>query len=751
MQRSIVLLGALLWSCTDVPLGIPDEEIDNPTVDDELTITGQYCTSPAADIIYPVKVMFIVDGSGSQQFTDQNRQRVVAVEETINALIGSGSTSFSVIVFNASVTATPVPDMGSDCETYKSNQVFTSQPNDLSEALNNLAEADTLTDYQGALGVAYQYLKRDMECTYLDRPAELGRTKYVVIVVSDGCPDPQCTVGVGNDFDPVNPTQPYPVCEDSDFINCLLKVDCGQPGGTDCSAGNICDYNGTTCFAQGGPGCTTPNLFGQLGSGAGLLSSELAGGSDYNQPYQILQKVESIMELQDRFQVAELRLHAGLVFDPGADPTVVDIFCDAPQAAPLIQQMADIGNGRYMEFYGGDSIDFLDINFQSIKQQRVIRAFFADNRAARVTANGLEPDTDFDGLTDDEETLYGTKPNEADSDNDGYRDLVEVRQLGFSYDPNDFCFPPIDYDPATNTYSQRLTPCDKDNAADIASFWNYGAAGAIIPCAREGAGEDCASEICDEKGFLDRDSDGLRDCEEHALGTNPEVPDSDADGMTDQLEVWYGLDPLRWDTDRDDDKDTIPNGQEIEWHLNPIVQQAEEDRRDRYRYDRPEVGRTIDGRSCYEFEVRKMRLAFTRDSNDLPTPVTCTQNGACARWQTCDTEIGLCVPNYDGVGFNEIRLYLMENMADNLSGTPLVRSACVRAQYVPPSKKVPASGEVELSEEDFKYMWTTDEADSFSDQALCTSSNDCPAGGVCVSGFCADVSFRPEYHCILAQ
>lgn len=750
MRGSLVLLGALVWSCTNISVGIPDEEIVHPTVDDQLTITGRYCTSPAADVLYPVKVMFIVDGSGSQQFTDQNRQRVVAVEETINALIGSGSTSFSVIVFNASVTATPVPDMGSDCSTYESNPVFTAQPNDLSEALNNLAEADTLTDYQGALGVAYQYLKRDMECTYLEKPAELGRTKYVVVVVSDGCPDPQCTVGVGNDFDPVNPTQPYPICEDSDFINCLLKTDCGQPGGADCS-GDTCTYNSARCFAQGGSGCTTPNLFGQLGSGAGLLSSELAGAGDYNQPYQILQKVEDIMTLTERFQVAELRLHAGLVFDPGADPTVIDIFCDAPQAAPLIQQMAEIGNGRYMEFYGGDSIDFLDINFESIKQQRVIRGFFAENRAARVTPTGLKADTDFDGLTDEEEFLYGTKPRDSDSDNDGYRDLVEIRQLGFSYDPSDFCFPPVAYDPITNTYSQRTTPCDKNDSADVGRLWNYGAADAIIPCGREGAGVDCLSEICDEKGYLDRDSDGLRDCEEHALGTNPEVPDSDADGMTDQLEVWYGLDPLRWDTDRDDDMDTIPNGREIEWHLHPMVQQSETATRDRYRYKRPEVGRTIDGRSCYEFEVRRIRLAFTLDSNDLPLPVACTTNNACAGWQTCDTTLGLCVPNYDGVGFNEIRLYLLENMADNLSGTPLVRTACVRAQYVPPAKKVPASGEIELDENDFKYLWTTDEADAFTDQARCDITNTCPAGGVCVGGFCANVSFRPEFHCVLAQ
>ena len=145
------------------------------------------------------------------------------------------------------------------------------------------------------------------------------------------------------------------------------------------------------------------------------------------------------------------------------------------------------------------------------------------------------------------------------------------------------------------------------------------------------------------------------------------------------LEVFYGLDPLRWDVDNDDDKDTIPNGRELEWHLNPRVQQQPEDTRDRYRYDRPEVARTIDGRSCYEFEVRRIKLAFTSDSEVLPAAL-------------------------DGVGFNEIRLYLLENMADNLSGEPLVRTACVRGHYIPPAKKIPVGGEVILTEADFGYL-----------------------------------------------
>src|SRR5690554_6692673 len=90
-----------LAGCSDVRLEFPEPDYEPPQVDNLLDVHGSYCTSPAADVPYPVKIMFIVDGSGSQQFADQNRQRVVAVEETINALIGSPNVYFKVVVFNA--------------------------------------------------------------------------------------------------------------------------------------------------------------------------------------------------------------------------------------------------------------------------------------------------------------------------------------------------------------------------------------------------------------------------------------------------------------------------------------------------------------------------------------------------------------------------------------------------------------------------------------------------------------------------
>jgi hypothetical protein len=640
---AVLAMLASAAGCSNTRLDFPEQKVVAPQVDDELTFTGQFCASPAANVAYPVKVMFIVDGSGSLQFSDQNRQRVVAVEETINALIGQPNIYFKVIVFNAAVRSTPPTNV---------SPVFTNDLNALTPALANLAEADTLTDYQGALAVAYAELLRDMDGVRGDASrgtAELGRTKYVLIFISDGMPDPVCQVGVGNDFDPNFPGQLNRLCENQDFLSCLM-----QAQGTTCSNG-VCDFNGTRCYAVQ----NAQFLFG------GLATSDIVAGSDYNQPYQILSKVDDIMKLGERFDVGELRLHTGLVLDPQADPAVLAVFGDPTRAVPIMQQMAASGEGSYMQFYGGDNIDFLSINFEAIRQPRVVRGFWLENRAAAVTTAGVVADSDFDGMPDADEFTLGLSPQKADSDGDGYSDAFEYRRRGFGYNPLDPCMPAIVDVPGVDP----KTPCDPK--APMNCNFVYG------PDPRTGA---------TVRIYVDSDRDGLNDCEERAIGTDPNNPDTDHDGMLDGEEFLLGTDPLVWDAERDDDQDGIANVREVEWHLHPMVQQnSDVIARDRYRYERTEGASLADGRACFDFTVRRVRL----------TPTSGAEGGALV------------------LGTNDIRLFILESMADNLAGAPLVREACVRARYVPPSLKVPENGQVKVGIEpdavaNFRYLPSSD-------------------------------------------
>jgi len=56
-----------------------------------------------------------------------------------------------------------------------------------------------------------------------------------------------------------------------------------------------------------------------------------------------------------------------------------------------------------------------------------IIATSSSTTVAVATDFSLDADTDQDGLTDKEEAIIGTKPDQADSDGDGYGDLAELR------------------------------------------------------------------------------------------------------------------------------------------------------------------------------------------------------------------------------------------------------------------------------------------------------------------------------------
>jgi hypothetical protein len=616
MSRAVayatVLLFLVLGSCTDA--GLEAKQGDGPqATDDRIEVTGRVCTQTPSDEFFPVKIIFAIDTSYTMRVTDPAQQRVTAVNQVLDRYAGNPSVKFEVIAFDAVVTDV--------------THGFTSTP-DRAAVTGRLDDSDRLTDYQGALGTIYATLTKDM---IEAGPAERARTKYVVVFFSDGSPDPQCWGGTTCDPAGANqcvvPGNPTAACKQ---IDCQPNGRCGQPFLHVC---NVDRQDWPDEFQL--PAGTNPT------TGAAWTWDDFQGlypdmdaGKNYNTPDQIVQKVQDILALQTIYNVGEIRFHTGLLFDPNVGQAFVDAFClDRPTAIDLMQRMAQAGNGTFTEFTSGSQINFLNIDYVSIKQLYKMTNLIASNLNTVPTATGPMCDSDGDGLADADEDVAGlcasadgigcaTGVDPRDTDGDGYTDAFEHHLESSGFDP---------LDP-----SKPATPC---------------------PAAAR----------------VDSDGDGLRDCEESILGTNPRLFDTDIDRFPDGVEFYSGTDPLNpEDMVQDADADGLRNGDEILYHWTPIGKEPPRDQPVRYWYQVQSLGETADGRSCYDFDLRDLQLTVTRGPDD------------------------------DTRGQNTFMLYFVEGPPSDPHDFGTLRTACVRGKYTSEFLKVPADGQVGVCESHFK-------------------------------------------------
>jgi hypothetical protein len=412
-------------------------------------------------------------------------------------------------------------------------QGFTNAPD-----LTALAKkADSLTDYQGALSTAYQMISEDIVA---GTAAERARSRYIIVFFSDGTPDPQCSASptpCGTGECPAHQHCRATVCKD-DYLVCTVPR-----------------KDWSTAFTQPGP---DPSMYPDLGEGA-----------DYNLTPQILRAVDDIMGLQDFYHVGEIRLHTAFLYDPeaAASPLNAPFGLDREGGVALMTAMAEHGMGTFTEFDSADKIDFLSINYSPYIEENTLAGVLATNLSVIDVGDGLQPDTDGDGLTDQDEqtggTCVGAGPtckDPADSDGDGYTDLFEERNRVSGFDP---------LDP-----KKPLTPC--------------------APIDRN-----------------DSDGDLLRDCEEAFLKTDPHLPDSDGDRIPDGVEFRAGMDPLdAGDAFGDLDRDGDRNLDEITAHTNPNVAPRPSYQPTRYLYDVAPFTKDT-GERCYHLDVRHIKLVTT--------------------------------------------------------------------------------------------------------------------------------------------
>jgi hypothetical protein len=504
-------------------------------LDDLLAVHGQVCTQPPDDAVFPVKIMFIVDSSGSLQQTDEMDHRVEAVRQVVRRFAGNPNVYFDIIKFNGVV---------SDLSLGFTNTLTGNEDTVFGSA--GILQATSMTDYQGALGKAYEVLLNDMRAG-ADRDgglAELSRTKYVVIFFSDGTPDPVC---FGCSEDPTSPR--YSVDCEEDFHVMCQTMD---------SSGNPVALNMEEVLAQH----EADNLFAGLEDGA-----------DYNQNYQIFQLVDSIMELKRTFHVGEMRMHSAFLYcrDQYGNPTSAQCenaerqyHLDPDRGRALLREMSRRGSGTFRDFTSGQDINFLTIDYTSIKRSYSAKNMLVTNLNAFPGSSEFLPDSDGDGLDDDTELRLGSNPLNKDSDLDGYQDAIEVKLANGGFD--------------------------------------------LLDESKPGLCQDLV-----DNGMDDIDGDGLRLCEEALFGTNDNYVDTDSDGFPDLYEVLYGLDALSNDLAEDLDSDGQRNSDELLFHSHPGRSDPMlwEDHRYWYEMRPGEVG--ADDQQCYNFDIRYVTLVTTKN------------------------------------------------------------------------------------------------------------------------------------------
>ncbi|MFO0598532.1 MAG: VWA domain-containing protein [Myxococcaceae bacterium] len=571
---SLAILMLLSSGCSDAL--IEKRMVDDVNVDDKLAVSGRVCTAVPDPSGFPVKVVLIVDQSGSMCISDPpgsqespgfcemystvppgvtQPARVRALNLLLDQFANQPNVEVALVPFETNVKGTWPTSGGMGTR-------FARPDNTLRTRVNNLqAELGKGTDYQGALAYTYGLIASDIAATEQSTPEVLPRTKYVVVFLTDGVPFPRCA---GND-------------------NLTIYADDLNPDLTwadSLGAGDFCN---------------------QIDPMDPDYITGFVAGTDRNQNYQLKSYVKQIVDMKDAHNVGDIRVNTVLMFNEesvrNCGPICQDIYglyarypgpvpvADGPAAAHRIaqwtlQELATIGNGVYQEFNNFQGLAQLNLgvlDYSSLASRNVMKTLMLQALSSEPGPQGRIVDSDGDGVPDslDNDFSHGTvKTNKffADSDNDGFDDAFEIRHY------------------------------DDGFRADVPDGRGCGPSTPIQPCT-----------------VADTDGDGLSQWVEEYLKSRQTLVDSDADGVPDGLEVKYGLDPsTRLIADIDTDNDTTSDADEFRKGSNPVVADNAYQEKSAYQYALTSEVQS-DGRVCYDFKISNIQMVTPPNSTGKAT------------------------------------------------------------------------------------------------------------------------------------
>ncbi|MBN2529316.1 MAG: VWA domain-containing protein [Deltaproteobacteria bacterium] len=469
--------GALALHCSDAGLA-PIIETTMTYYDNKMDVKGEFCTSEPDDMPFPVKLLIVIDQSASLQCTDPGDNRLIALNLAGQELDALANVEFGVIGFASWSRITDFTTSWADANGALAPQGGMGGP---------------ATDYQGALSVVMTMLEQDMIAA---GPTMRARTRYMVLFLSDGVPEPRCRFGC--DDGNTQPDSLYGVCNTDQEIPDEDYVDMH----------GICP--------------------------------------SYNQPEQITAKVEEIISLGEFYGVGDLTLNTIFLFAPDAEVAArcgdVSIFgYDRQEALTLMEKMAEIGGGTFRDVNISSELDFLDFNFESLKAPYKVMDLYAVNMSSMPTEEGYKADSDGDGLTDEFEHAHGLNRQNPDSDGDNYSDLLEVMNLKRGFDPLDAQFPVIFCSDNQDRDGDGLNACEEAFLKTDPILPDSDADGIVDGIEVRFGLDPTLDDVA-----LDHDFDGIPSGIEVMSGTHPQLYNEE-EYLVDK--VYYGMQTASEDAD----------------------------------------------------------------------------------------------------------------------------------------------------------------------------------------------------------
>jgi len=414
---SLLLILALTSACDQAP------DLERTQVRQKVSLSGSFYTQSPDEIVFPVKILFAIDCSlsmgqevqGAQAGSDPQFLRIDAVRNFIDEYNTNENVSFDILLWS-----TDVFEMTRDVDGQGG---FTKDVDELNRVLDNVNN-DTQTDYLGTLDTIHSHIRNDINKS--ENKANLPRTKYVVVFLSDGMSnvrgEQQSDFDIWNSVEDIRET-----AEDADVGSFSLH---------------------SFLLLGGFP----PTAKGQ--EARGIAEATLNGMSDKGDgQFRLFESAEAI----DFISVVDLRLTVEyevkymVAYNYNVRPGVELIYVDSDadgltneqeilhETDPLIRDTDDDGLSDYFEVVSSSPNHILDPLTKDSPCDKMIGEDWPDTDEDGLTdceelvkgTNRRVPDTDFDGIPDGIEFLAGSNPlndqKNGDQDFDGLMDWQEIQ------------------------------------------------------------------------------------------------------------------------------------------------------------------------------------------------------------------------------------------------------------------------------------------------------------------------------------